>query len=199
MKHLRLRSSCLLGLLPTLGALFCGSPGLHAQDSKGSDLAKVRTGADVVYVSSGPKGAAFHAIDDDRRTTFRFSDSDLRPTIVVELSGAQPVHRVSMVPGSQGGTVAVYLLNELPRDPTNMGNMKPTGSIVDLAVGREAAIEFEPRKVRYVLLQWTSNTTSPDALIVAEISAFSASDFARESGPARCRRSTAAGSNIRTP
>jgi hypothetical protein len=178
MTYLRPRSSSLLGLLPTLGLLFCDSPGLRAQDSKSSDLAKIWTGANVVYVSSGLKGAAFHAIDNDRGTTFRFSHSDLRPTIVVELSGAQPVYRVSIVPGSQGGTLAFYLLNELPRDPTNMGNMKPIGSIVDLAAGREAAVEFEPRKVRYVLLQWTSNTTRPDALLVAEISVFSASDFA---------------------
>jgi hypothetical protein len=179
MKHLRLRLSSLLSCLPVLATLVCGSPALHAQDSESFDLAKIRTGASVVYVSSGPKGAAFQAIDDDRRTTFRFSNSDLHPTLVVEFSESQPIHRVSIVPGSQGGTIDIYLLSELPRDPKNMGNAKPVASIVDLAVGREAAVEFEPRKVRYVVLQWTPNTTRSDAFVVAEVSAFSTSDSAQ--------------------
>ncbi len=177
--HLRPRLSYLLSPLPVLATLFCGSSALHAQDSEGFDLAKTRSGASVVYVSSGQKNVAFHAIDDDRRTTFTFSNSDLRPTLVVELSESKPVHRVSIVPGSQGGTIDVYLFNELPRDPTNLGNTKPIASIVDLAVGREAAVEFEPRNVRYVVLQWTPNTTHPDGLVVAEVSAFSTSDSAQ--------------------
>src|SRR5437588_4653056 len=151
MKHPRLRLSCLLWYLPVLATLLCGVPMLHAQDSEGFDLAKVRAGASVVYVSSGPKSVAFHAIDDDRRTTFKFSNSDLHPTLVVQLPGSQPLHRVSVVPGSENGTIDVYLLNELPRDPANMGNTKPIASIVDLAVGREAAVEFQPRTVRFVV------------------------------------------------
>jgi hypothetical protein len=36
------------------------------------DLAKVKSGGRIVFVSSGPRQRSFRAINNDRRTTFRF-------------------------------------------------------------------------------------------------------------------------------
>ena len=48
----------------------------------------------------------------------------------------------------------------------------PPASIVDLAIGREAVVDFAPRKARYVMLRWTAKSDRRP-LVVAEVSAFS--------------------------
>jgi hypothetical protein len=145
-------------------------------DADDVDLAKVKSGGRIVFVTSGPRQRSFQAIDDDRRTTFRFSNEDLHPTMIVQLAGNQPVYRISVVPGSQGGQVDVYLLNELSRNPGDLAAIKPTATIVDLVVGREAAVDFAPRQARYVALRWTQNKPLISAPEVAEVGAFTKGD-----------------------
>jgi hypothetical protein len=137
------------------------------------DLAKIQYGGQVVFVSSGQRAAASHAIDDDRRTVFLFSISDPRPTLIVKLNESKPVHRVSVVVGSQAGEVNVYLLDEIPRDPSDLDKVKPVGSIVDLGVAREAVAEFAPKSARYIALRWTLSRNHSRPLAVAEVSVFS--------------------------
>ena len=141
-------------------------------DAANVDLAKAQSGGEIVFVSSGQRLAAFHAIDCDRRTTFQFSSSDPRPTLIVKLAESKPLHRVSVVVGSEAGKVDVYLLDEISSDPSNLDKMRPLASIVDLAIGREAVVDFAPRKARYVMLRWTAKSDRRP-LIVAEVSAFS--------------------------
>lgn len=177
-------SRCRLFLPVTLTGLFFNISSIHgaepsnqtAADADDVDLAKVLADARVVYVSSGPKTAAFQAIDDNRRTVFQFSSSDPRPTVVVKLTESKPIHRVSVVPGSDSLKVDVYLLDELPRDLADLGKIKPLTSIVDLVVGKEAAVDFAPQKARYVALRWTLSTTAVGPLRIAEISAFTKPD-----------------------
>lgn len=137
------------------------------------DLAKVQAGGRIVLMSSGVRGGGFRAIDDDHRTTFRFSADDPQPTLIVELIENRPVHRVTAVVGSQSGKIDVYLLNELPRKPSDLDASNPIGSIVDPAIAREASLEFPPQNARYVALRWTLSNRTNEALNVAEVSAFS--------------------------
>ena len=137
------------------------------------DLAKIQSGGQVVFVSSGQRPAVSHAIDDDRRTVFLFSISDPRPTLIVKLTESKPVHRVSVVVGSQAGKVDVYLLDEIPRDPSDLDKVKPVGSIVDLGVAREAVADFAPKSARYIALRWALSKNHSHPLAVAEVSVFS--------------------------
>ena len=88
-------------------------------DAADVDLAKVQSGGKIVFVSSGQCLAAFHTIDRDRRTAFQFSSSDPRPTLIVKLTESKPLHRVSVLVGSEAGKVDVYLLDEISSDPSN--------------------------------------------------------------------------------
>lgn len=137
------------------------------------DLAKIVSGGQVVFVSSGQRAAASHAIDDDRRTVFLFSISDPRPTLIVKLTESKPVHRVSVVVGSQAGEVNVYLLDEIPRDPSDLDKVKPVASIADFGVAREAMADFAPKSARYIALRWALSKNYSHPLAVAEVSVFS--------------------------
>jgi hypothetical protein len=137
------------------------------------DLAKIVSGGQVVFVSSGQRAAASHAVDDDRRTVFLFSISDPRPTLIVKLTESKPLHRVSVVVGSEAGTVDVYLLNEIPRDSSALDKVKPVASIVDPGVAREAMVDFAPQSAGYVALRWALSKNHSHPLAVAEVSAFS--------------------------
>ena len=137
-------------------------------DAADVDLAKAQSGGETVFVfvSSGQRLAAFHATDCDRRTTFQFFSSDPRPTLIVKLAESKRLHRVSVVVGSEAGKVDVYLLDEISNDPSNLDKTRPLVSIVDLAIGREAVVDFAPQKARYITLRWT-----------AKVSAFSTGGF----------------------
>src|SRR5438067_13358381 len=170
----RLMPTGLIGLLFTFSTF--GAPEKPGQDlvrADEVDLAKVQAGAKVVLISSGVRGAGFRAIDDDHRTTFRFSSDDARPTLIVQLIENRPIHRVSAVVGSESGKIDVYLLNELPRRPTDLDALNPIGSIINAAVAREASLDFAPQNARYVALRWTLSNRAPEALSVGEVSAFS--------------------------
>jgi len=180
MRFLRSQRGC--RLLPTalIGLLFnfstFGAPEKPEQDLARADevdLAKVQAGGKVVLISSGVRGVGFRAIDDDHRTTFRFSSDDARPTLIVQLVENRPIHRVSAVVGSESGKIDVYLLNELPRHPTDLDALSPIGSMMNVAVAREASLDFAPQNARYVALRWTLSNRAPEPLNVAEVSAFS--------------------------
>lgn len=170
---------CLVGLLSiSLPALAADEPSTQPTiaGEKLVDMAKVQSGGQVAFVTSGQRPAVFHAIDDDRRTIFRFSESDTHPTLIVKLNETRPVHRVSLVPGSETAQVNVYLLDELPRKASDLDALKPLTSIVNLAVGREAAAEFAPQNARYVALRWILAGPSAGPVKVAEVSVFAQSD-----------------------
>jgi len=180
MRLLRLPSSRLL--LPTLliGLLFSLSPASAAEKGDQDlatadeiDLAKVQAGGKVVLISSGVRSGGFRAIDDNHRTTFRFSSDDPRPTLIIQLIQNRPIHRVTAVVGSESGRIDVYLLNELPRRPSDLDSVISIGSIVNAAVAREASLEFAPQTARYVALRWTLSNRGLEPLNVAEVSAFS--------------------------
>jgi hypothetical protein len=136
------------------------------------DLAKTQSGGQIVFVSSGQRPAVSHAIDDDRRTVFLFSSSDPRPTLIVRLTTSRPVHRVSVVLGSEAGKMDVYLLDKIRGDGSDLDKTKPVASIVDLGVAREAVVDFPPQSARYVALRWTLSKNYSHPLAIAEISAF---------------------------
>ena len=137
------------------------------------DLAKIQFGGQIVFVSSGQRLAVSHAIDDDRRTVFLFSSSDPRPTLVIKLTQSRPVHRVSVVVGSEAGKVDVYLLDEIRGDGSDLDQVKPVATIVDLGVAREAVVDFAPQSARYVALRWALPKNYSRPLAIAEIGAFS--------------------------
>jgi hypothetical protein len=137
------------------------------------DLAKVISGGEVVFVSSGVRPAGFHAIDDDLRTTFQFSNSDPHPTLIVKLTDSRTIHRVSVVVGSGSEKVDVYLFNEFPKDVSDLERMNPLASIVDLGAVRERGVDFAPQHARYVALRWSPLAKDGRALVVAEVGIFS--------------------------
>src|SRR5437588_9603825 len=101
------------------------------------DLAKMQSGGQIVFVSSGQRPAVSHAIDDDRRTVFLFSSSDPRPTLIVKLTTSRPVHRVSVVLGSEARKMDVYLLDEIRGDGSDLDKAKLVAAIVELGSARE--------------------------------------------------------------
>jgi hypothetical protein len=143
------------------------------------DMAKVQSGGEVAFVTSGQRPAVMHAIDDDRRTIFQFSESDTHPTLIVKLNETRPVSRVSLVPESDALQVNVYLLDELPRKVSDLDSLKPVTSIVNLVVGREVAASFAPQNARYVAFRWILATPTAGSVKVAEVSAFAQSDSHR--------------------
>jgi hypothetical protein len=145
-------------------------------DADDVDTAKVQSGAKVVFVSSGPRATSFQAIDDDRRTVFQFSNSDPRPTLIVKFTDHKQIHRISVVVGSESGKVDVYLLAEIPRDPSDLDRMKPVASIIDLGIAREASADFAPQNAGYVALRWAPSGNRLLPLAVAEVSVFTKGD-----------------------
>jgi hypothetical protein len=81
-----------------------------------------------------------------------------------------------VVPGSASSKVDVYLLDELPRNPSELDKSTPLTSIVDLVVGKESAVDFPPQPARYIALRWTPALTVVEPFKVAEISAFTKGD-----------------------
>lgn len=165
--------TAVLALLVSLSSLRANEKqdqGLEQPDDV--DVAKVQAGGKIVLISSGARFGGFRAIDDDHRTTFRFSNDDPRPTLIVQLLENRPIHRVSTVVGSKSEKIDVYLLNDLPRKPSDLDELTPIGSIVDPGVAREASLDFAPQNARYVALRWTLSKTRAEPLNVAEVCVF---------------------------
>ena len=180
MKFLRAKWNRLIVLVSLLGFPPCGWSTRAAETvnrvvvtAEDVDLAKMQSGGQIVFVSSGQRAAVSHAIDDDRRTVFLFAKSDPRPTVIVRLNKSEPLHRVSVVVGSEAGQVDVYLLDQISADRPNLDKEKPVGSIADPTVAREAMIDFAPQNARYVALRWALPNNYSHPLAVAEISILS--------------------------
>jgi hypothetical protein len=92
--------------------------------------------------------AAFHAIDYDRRMTFQISSSDPCPTLIVKLAESKPLHRVSLVVGSEAGKWTFTCKTRFQAIHLISIKMRPLASIVDLAIGRKAVVDFAPQKAR---------------------------------------------------
>jgi hypothetical protein len=137
------------------------------------DWAKLQSRGRIVYTSSGPKTLSSRMIDDDLQTVFRFSESDKLPVVIVELSKAAQLHRVSTVFKSEEAQVDLFLLNELPKNMNDLQIAKPDASVVELPDERGmVSVDFAVSSARYVALRWKRKRWQ-DPLTVAEISAFS--------------------------
>ena len=149
------------------------------------DWAKSQARAQITYVSSGPRTLSGRMIDNDLQTLFQFSESDASPTVIVELAKSTDLHRVSTVFKAEDAELGIYLLNELPKDLSNLRFAKPDASIVTRPDERGmAAINVSVSSARYVVLRW-KRKRSDDPFTVAEISAFSDAriDLASETDP----------------
>ena len=137
------------------------------------DWAKFQARARIAYVSSGPKTLSSRMIDNDLQTLFRFSESDPSPTVIVELAKSTELHRVNAIFKAEDAELGVYLLNELPKDLSDLQFTKPDGSVVTLPDERGmATVSVSVSSARYVVLRW-KRRKSNDPFTVAEISAFS--------------------------
>ncbi len=138
----------------------------------GFDLAKSQSQARIVSVSSGAIAFAARMIDNDPKTAYRFSGNDLHPTVVLELSGQEPVHRVSSVfQSDENATLEVYLLTELPKTFAHLSGT-PVSCVADPVHPNEAKVDFTETNVRYLVFRWTRNQPSHNPFWVAELSAF---------------------------
>jgi hypothetical protein len=138
------------------------------------DLAKLDARARIVYVSSGAIAFTVRMIDNDLKTGFRFPGHDLHPTIIVELAEHEPIHRVGAFFASEENTkLDVYLLDQLPKNLGNLDGAQPLNCSIGHADPREAAVDFEPTNVRYVVYRWTREKKTKSPFQVAEVSALS--------------------------
>ena len=181
--------TCLSKLLVLIAFALAGSNALSAPEAteitttarvtvRGSevrefDWAKSRARARIAYTSSGPRTLSGRMIDNDLQTSFQFSESDQSPTVIVELARSTELHRISAVFKAEDAELGVYLLNELPKDPSDLGPAKPTASVVSLPDEHGmATVNVSVSSARYVVLRW-KRKRSDDPFTVAEISAFS--------------------------
>ncbi len=149
------------------------------------DWAKSRARARIAYTSSGPRTLSGRMIDNDLQTSFQFSESDQSPTVIVELARSTELHRISAVFKAEDAELGVYLLNELPKDPSDLGPAQPTASAVSLPDEHGmATVNVSVSSARYVVLRW-KRKRSDDPFTVAEISAFSnaTADLVSDEGP----------------
>ena len=168
--------------LGLIGIILCGSvlgtesnnqitkPTARYEEISSFNLAKLSAEARVVYVSSGSLPLGKRMIDGNLTTAFTFSPSDFHPTVIVELGQAERVHRVSAL-SDGGGRVDIYLLNKLGADGADVLKGKPVASI-DITAGGQAAVNFEPRGVRYLALRWSRKKPLSGKFRVTEIGAF---------------------------
>jgi hypothetical protein len=167
-----------------LGVLLCGpvlaaesisggptKPRAGSEETSSFNLAKLSAEAHVVYVSSGWLPLARQMIDGNAATAFSFSTTDFHPTVVVELAQAQRLRRVTAICDLEG-RLDIYLLTKFSGDAADVLKGKPIASIASSA-GDKAAVDFEPRGARYVVLRWTRKKPVTGASKVAEVGAFS--------------------------
>jgi hypothetical protein len=143
------------------------------EDVVNFNFANVYARAHVVYVSSGSPFAATKMIDDDTVTSFHFSKTDSHPTVIVELSDREQLHRVSALYKMQAGHLEVYFADRLPDNPNNLDGFTPIATVTDPGNGK-AGVNFDPRGARYVALRWTPDPAQNrgEDFELAEINAF---------------------------
>lgn len=94
-----------------------GSSAISAQFDGGAfDQNKPNVRARVVYISSGASALAARMIDSDLRTAFRFSRSDLRPTVILELPPGEQIRSMHVAFKAKGAQLDVYITNEMPQN-----------------------------------------------------------------------------------
>jgi hypothetical protein len=144
------------------------------EDIVNFNFANLYARARVVYVSSGTTAVTPRMIDDDATTSFHFSPADPHPTVIVELAESARLHRVSALYKMESGRLDVYVMSQLPKDPSNLTNLTPVASITDPGNGK-ASVEFDPRGARYVALRWMpdDSQTAKGGFEIAEVYAFS--------------------------
>lgn len=141
------------------------------------DLAKLRAHGRIVYVSSGELAFASRMIDSDVRTAFRFANSDLAPTVIVELAHTEKIHRVTTAFPAEATRLDVYVASQLPRDLSNFRFFDPVGSITEFDGSGKGMVDFSPREVRYVVLRWARQKHRGE-FKVTEVSAFGGGSLA---------------------
>jgi hypothetical protein len=146
---------------------------VRPQNRADFDFAKIDARARVASISSGALAFGVRVIDDDTHTVFRFSGTDLHPTVVVELSEEEPLHRVSSVFDSEENIqLDVFLVNQLPKNLAQMQGAAVT-CMKDPPQPNEAAADFVTTNARYVIYRWTRLKPSKSPFCVAEVRAFS--------------------------
>ncbi|SRR5581483_9777077 len=146
----------------------------RAADRVNFNFANTYARARVRFVSSGAVVDSSKMIDDDPTTAYTFSPTDSHPTVVVELSDVQRLHRVSAIYDMQAGRLDVYALSTLNGDVENFDGLKPIASAVDGSGEGKASVDFNPQGARYVALRWTPNPSHAQqgSFRIAEINAF---------------------------
>lgn len=138
------------------------------------DLAKLNAQARVVYVSSGAIAFSGRMIDQDVRTGFRFSGTDLHPTVILELAQGEPLHGTGAVfDAEKNTTLEIYLLNKLPKHLGDLTGAQRLDCVVHRTDMARAMIDFAPNSARYVAFRWNRGKSSRAPFMVAELSAFS--------------------------
>jgi hypothetical protein len=128
--------------------------------------------ARVRFVSSGESADSGKMIDDDPISAYTFSPNDPHPTVVVELSDLQRLHRISAIYDMQPGHLDVYALQSVTGDAHDFDGLRPIASAADQAGNGKASVDFHPQGARYIALRWTPTTTQPQSFRMAEIDAF---------------------------
>lgn len=138
------------------------------------NFANVYAHAQVRFVSSGGQQDSTKMIDDDPVSAYAFSPNDPSPTVVIELSDVQRLHRVTAIYDMRPGRLGVYALNHITGDAHDFDGLDPIASATDVTGEGKASVEFHPQGARYIALRWTPDPTHKDSreFRVAEINAF---------------------------
>lgn len=146
----------------------------RAADRVNFNFANTYAHAQVRFVSSGQSADAGKMIDDDPVTAYAFSPNDPHPTVVVELSDVQRLHRISAIYDMQAGRLDVYALNRVTGDAHDFDGLKPIASATDRAGEGKASVDFNPQGARFIALRWTADGAhaTHEAFRIAEINAF---------------------------
>lgn len=138
------------------------------------DLAKLQARARVIWVSSGAIAFSVRAIDDDAKTVFRFSGSDLHPTLILELADSEPLDGVSaLFDPEEGSKLEVFLTNQLPKQVDQSGVGQSLLCLTDPRNPNQSGAEFAATNARYVIFRWTRTKATKSPFGVAEVSVFS--------------------------
>jgi hypothetical protein len=155
-----------------IGLVASGLEATREVDRINFNFANAYARARVVYVSSGLTSHSGTMIDDDPITSYHFAKDDPHPTVVIELSEVQRLHRVSAIYDMQPGTLDVYALNEVCGDPGKVDGLNPIASVIDRHGDGKASVEFDAQGARYIALRWTPISSASAPFGVAEIHAF---------------------------
>lgn len=163
------------------------------------DSSKLLADARVVYVSSGSALSGARVNSGGGRTFFRFSGSDLHPTVIFELAQSQEIQRVGAAYPTSAAKLDIYLLNELPPMSGGFLAQKPSASIADSVERTGTAIDIPPTTARYVILRWTRDKASGQPFEVVEINVLGVVSREKEQGTQQTNRTLADSSNFAPP